>query len=261
MAFRYSVFSGYSFWEKEDTRFDGIDNNHLAIRNESGRRAGFLDWGIDLDTYQDYVRHTYVQSKEDVFNQTTFSTWFWFNSDGPISDSVLLGRFYEMNPIWAIRTVSGCIAFETGDGIGGAQSIIGPPVTQGDHFVGVTYDDTTGEKVLYYDGLIVATGESNIMMPTNLVGITYSSPILPFNGYETTALWTELILEATDFDLIWNNGNGRYMIWYFDLSKLGLIKCIFRNKIIQLNRQEIEELYREKIRILEAKKHVQQPRI
>jgi len=276
MPFKYSVFTGFPYEEIGQINYDSIDSNNLLASNSVDRRLAKHNYGRDFQTFQDFIRDTRVQSATTALNQTTFSCWLWFNSDVPMGDCALLARGQWGTPIWSIRILCGKIAFEMGDGLGASQSIMGPTVAQGDHFVAVSYDDATGEAILYYDGSIVATGENPVLMPTNDIGIAYGSYVdggLPFNGWMDSALWTELILDKDILDIIYNGGLGRDIIWFFILDELGDIHCIFRNKILPIFRSEIEEclyrdrvdvnirpeiepILREKIRTLKAKKSV-----
>ena len=254
MPYKYSVFSGFGQEEVSGTRYDSIGNNDLTAINDSGRRPAKFNYGADFETFLDSCRHTLLQSEESAFNQTTFSTWFFFDSDVPLNDNILLGRYNQMSPIWSIGTLSGHIGFTIGDGISSSHTILGPQVLQGSHFVAITYNDTTGEMLLYFDGAVVATGGSEIYMAIDAVGISYSNPIQPFNGWQDVAIWTELVVSPTDLDTIYNNGVGHDILWYFDLTNLSDLRCIYRNKVIPLYRQEVKTFFRNRVKTLEANK-------
>lgn len=240
---KYSVFSAFPLWEISGTRYDSIDHGDLDIFNEAGRRSGMLQYGINLATYQDDVRHTFLQSINNVFAMTTFTTFFWFKPDVTLNNCILLQR----EGIWAIRVINGHIAFELDN-----RSILGPIVTQGDHFVAVSFDNNTGNAELYYDGNIVSTGYTNDIMPVSNIPITYSSPVFPFNGYLTTALWTNLVLTEAQLDDIYNNADGRLVSWYFEIGNIVSIKVLKRDKITILEHGVIRILEKDTIPCLEV---------
>ena len=254
MPFKYQVYAAYPMEEVGNENMDSIGLADLIVLNNVGRRPGKFSYARDFQTFQNDIRDTYIQSSSTKFNTTTFSTWMFFESDIPVSDAVLLSRGQWGTPIWSIRTISGRIAFEMGDGIGGSQSIIGPQVLQGDHFVGVSYDDTTGAAVLYYDGSVVATGTNPIIMPTIDMGIAYGAYVdggLPWNGFIDECLWTNLILDTTDWDTIWNDGDGHDVPWYYPDNIFGKICVIKHDRIMVMERIETCIVEHDRIMVME----------
>ena len=183
--YKYSVFTGFPYEETNNIRYDSIGTNNLNIVYESGRRLGKHNYSTNFEQNEDLLRNTLLQTSPLHLNLNTFTCWLWFESDVILNDCVLLGRGTLYNPIWSIKVIAGCIAFETGDGSGLSHSIIGNEITQGEHFVCISYNNTTKEKTLFFDG-ISTNGLSSVSLPTTLTGIAYGSYVdgaLPFNGW------------------------------------------------------------------------------
>ena len=249
MPYKYQVFTALPLEEVGEVKYDSIDGNDLISINNVGRRPAKHNFGTDFDGLE-----TRLQSATTALNMTTFSCWVWFNSDIPVNDVVLLSRGQWGAPIWAIRTLSGNIVFEVGDGIGFSFSIVGPKVLQGDHFVAISYNNTTGEMVLYYDGAVVATGQSPLNMPTTPIGIAVGSYVdggVWFNGWTDSILFTSLVLTTTDLDVICDGGAGRDCPWFWDNMPLGSICIIKKDKYLLVERQQIDIQEKDKLPVIE----------
>lgn len=193
----------YQLEEESGVRYDSEGVNNLFTSNNPGREIGTIcDYGVLLKKYEEYFtgwKHQYLYL-DGVDIPNSFSAWAWFRSDTPFLDNFLIGKWGS----WGIRTQFGFIHFEIWLNEGSTYRISAPiSGIQQNHFVAVSYDDSTHDIVLYLDGAIVNTGNREILESTNEFTIgAISGGGKYFNGWMDEIGIAVGILDTTDWDWI-----------------------------------------------------------
>jgi hypothetical protein len=251
-----SASNAFGFEEVISTRFDSIGSNDLTPYFENGRRPGKHNYGLNVVANQFLAGgHLSTRVQNDDINLPILSAFFWFNSDLPLTINTLLAHKRWGQPIWSIEIVDGKLVFETSDGNMCHWLETAEPSVGVDHFVGISLNIATKQKLLYFDGAIIDTAIApHNAIPTDPVGISFGTLVdggRPFDGMIDSAVIVPYILTSDQWDEVYDNGAGRDISYFlpkitrntpFFLLKREKIELMEHSYLKPIEREEIPQL-------------------